>query len=181
MSSSWPQMVNSSLQLLGELFQREQITQIRAVVSSTMPHCFSRANGMELGPGANANRETRPPKSCLIIQAMPASFKIFPLLVNINPDLLMLQPHQGMATQEWCQMQAKIWEMLLVSPSSWKTLSLKAVPGTAGTALAWQHQGIYSLWHDCIRSSMTANKTELHPTALKSSNSELLHRLDLFK
>lgn len=146
-----------------------------------MPHCFIRANGRELESGSNANRETKSPKSCSIIQAMPALFKTFPLLVNTNSDLPMLQPHQGMATHECCQIQSKIWEMMLVSPRSWKTLTLKAVPGMAGTALAWQHQGIYSFWHDCIRSSMTANKTELHPTALKSSNSELLQRLDLFK
>lgn len=48
----------------------------------------------------------------------------------------MLQPHQGTATHERCQIVAKIWEMLLVSPSSWKTLTVQAVPGTAGTTLA---------------------------------------------
>lgn len=66
----------------------------------------------------------------------------------------MLQPHQGMATHECCQIQAKIWEVLLVSPSSWKTLTLKAVPGTAGT-----HPRSQLLWLDSIKAFTASDMT----------------------
>lgn len=158
------------------------------MVSSVMPHCFIRANGRDLGPGSNANRETRSSKSCLIIKAMPALFTIFPLLL-VNPNSaftnaptpprhghpwMLPNPGQNLGSAA-CEPQQ------LEDADSEGSARDSRHPPSLPTASAWQHQGIYSLRHDCIRPSMTANKMELHPTALKSSNSELLQRLDLFE
>ena len=61
---------------------------------------------------------------------------------------------RGGGGHECHQIWAKIWEMLLVSPSSWKTLTLKAVPGMAGT-----HPRLQPLWLDSIKAFTASDMT----------------------
>lgn len=139
------------------------------------------------GPGSSANRETMAPKSSLTVKAIPASFTVFPLhLVNTNSAFTNASGTPGHGQPMNASEPGRSLGSAPREPRQPEIRLQQQCQGTRHppwitTASAWQHQGIYSPRHDCIRPSMTTDKTELHPTALKSCNSKLLRRLYLFK
>lgn len=122
-------------------------TQCHAVLSEQMAGIW--------GPGSNANRETMSPKSCLIIKATPASFPIFPLhLVNTNSAFTngSTTPGHGHPMNA-TESGPKFGQCCWWAPAAGR-VTLKAVPGTAGT-----HPRSQLLWLDSIKAFTASDMT----------------------